>query len=211
MYIQAKEARRTDSNRMALRLEELAAKLQTARYDVRDTSRALSECSEQLVATRHSLNTAERKLENARKIPNEISRGKADKAGEKVVKETPGICSIVCSKLEEIRANQRTQDMMIRNCSSRLDRSLEDERVAVAAAEKCSHERSRLQRQLETHAEHFPPNPADKTKLNGDKQQSSNVAEDSKNEIEVFRAADRGKISLILFICFSVVRVWLSG
>lgn len=191
MYVQAKETQLIDDNKLALRLEELAVRLQTARYGASDTARLLSECSEQLGATPYRLNATKVQLKTAKTVLNEKDCGKGGSAGGKLTEDRSdfvpkiAICSIACLKLEEMRSRQQIQETMINNCSIRLEQARNGELTAAVAAIECLHKRDRLQQLLKECA--------DEEKLNEVKKQGCNCARESatsKNDIEAFRAAE---------------------
>jgi len=142
----------------------------------------LSECSDQLAATRQSLNTTDTKLKDAVKVPNGRDRGK-DKTGGKVVEHSSDSSaeksSTCCRKLDEARADLHAQEMMMKNCSSRLAQARDDELAVAATAIECSHHRNWLQQQLEEYRALFLQNPVAKEDLPGVKKQDCDCAERS--------------------------------
>lgn len=135
---------------LVMRLEELAIKLQTARYDVRDTGRMLNECSEQLAATEKALNTTAANLKDANnKILNKIC-GEA-KPGEMVEEKSDSetkTCSDCNFRLREAWLDEQDHKVMVKECQSHLAQAREDNRTASATARECLHQRNQLQKRL---------------------------------------------------------------
>ena len=108
MYIQAKDAQLAACNNLIQRLEEKTVKLTAARYEAREMTRALQDCSDQLATTKQALNATEMKLNDTNEVP---SRGK-ENAGDKTGKSA-----------ETASRSATTED---RSCSQQLTKARAD-------------------------------------------------------------------------------------
>lgn len=160
---------------MAQRLEENTAKLTAARYEARNLTRTLVDCSDQLVTTKRHLHTTEKQLQDADEFL--ISFGKEyirDSAGESIRRNTTTSDRKCRQELAEARSDLQTQKMTVQSCSSHLAQEREVKLSASATAEECSVQRTWLQREVEEYRALFSRGAVEKVETTGVRNRGDN-------------------------------------
>ena len=148
MCVQAKETQQVTCVNLAERLEEGTLKLATARYEIRDARRKLSDYSDQLGTTKHALQATEIQLKDAN---DELNRTKRNQCKQtKITSNSPTEGNSSCiGQLMEAHADLKAKDVMLKDVSSHLTQLHEEKLLAAATAEECSLHRKWLQPQVE--------------------------------------------------------------
>jgi len=186
--MQAKETQLIACNNLAEILEDKTMKLTAARYEIRDPLRRRNDCSEQLTATKHVLNSTEIKLKDTNDV---LNRTKADKC-----KQTKAASNSATEKdsgcirqLAVAQSSLRAKETALRNVSSHLTQEHEAKLSAAATAEECSLHRKWLQQRLEEYMVFLSQDSVAKGELLDTKKRGCNC----KDKNPCFHATESGK------------------